>query len=50
MKPIAKAMTAALGVLVLTTTACATPDNRSQRLSSMPDVGRNRTIAATADG
>ncbi len=50
MKPIAKAMTAALGVLVLTTTACATPDNRSQRLSSMPDVGRHRTIAATADG
>lgn len=50
MKPIAKAMTAALGALVLTTTACATPDDRSQRFGAMPDVGRHRTIAATADG
>lgn len=50
MKPIAKAMTAALGALVLTTTACATPDDRSRRLGSMSDVGRHRTIAATVDG
>ena len=50
MKPIAKAMTAALGALVLMTTACATPDDRSQHLRFVPDVGRHRTIAATVDG
>ena len=50
MKPIAIAMTAALGALVLTTTACATPDDRSQRFGAMPDAGRHRTIAATVDG
>lgn len=50
MKPMAKAMTAALGAFVLTTTACATPDDRSQRFGAMPDAGRHRTIAPTVDG
>ncbi|TAJ74241.1 MAG: hypothetical protein EPO45_17765 [Sphingobium sp.] len=50
MKPIAKAMTAALSALVVTTTACATPGDRSRRAGVMPDAERQRTIAATADG
>jgi len=50
MKPIAKAMTAALGALVATMTACAAPGERPQGLGTMPDMERQRTIAATADG
>ena len=50
MKPITKAMTAALGALVATTTACAAPGGRPQQLGIMLDMERQRTIAATADG
>ena len=50
MTPIAKAMTVALGALVVTTTACATPGDRSRRAGVMPDAERQRTIAATAEG
>lgn len=50
MKPITKAMTAALGSLVLMTTACATQGERAGRAVVMPGTERQRTIAAMADG
>ncbi|MFQ3894774.1 hypothetical protein [Sphingobium sp. R-7] len=50
MKPITKAMTAALGALVATTTACATQGERPRRAGVMPNTERQRTIAAMADG
>ncbi|BAV63227.1 hypothetical protein [Sphingobium cloacae] len=50
MKPIARAMTAALSVLVVTTTACATAGDRARRAGVTPDPERPRSIAATAEG
>jgi len=50
MTPIARAMTAALGALIATTTACAAPGERPQRATAGPEVQRQRAIAATADG
>lgn len=50
MKPIAKAMMSVLGVLVATTTACAAPGERLRRAEIMPEVERQRTIAATTNG
>ncbi|QUT07239.1 hypothetical protein KFK14_07470 [Sphingobium phenoxybenzoativorans] len=50
MKPITKAMTAALSALIATTTACAAPGERPQRGSNAPNLQRPRAIAATADG
>lgn len=50
MKPIAKAMTAALGAFLATTTACAAPDDHVRRADALSDIERQRTIAATADG
>ncbi|MGI9377294.1 MAG: hypothetical protein ACR2PC_14580 [Tsuneonella suprasediminis] len=50
MKPIAKVMTAVLGALIATTTACAVPGERPRRAKVMPDVGQQRTIAATTGG
>jgi len=47
MKPIAKAMTAALTAM---TTACVAPGAPPKRATVMPDMDRQRTIAATADG
>jgi len=49
MKPITRAMTAALSAFVVTTTACATQGERA-RAGVMPDTERQRTIAAVADG
>ena len=50
MKPIAKAMAAALGALLATTSACAAPDGHLRRGEAQSDIQRQRTIAATADG
>ena len=50
MRPIAKTMTAALGMLIATTAACAAPNERIRRADAMSDIERQRTIAATADG
>jgi hypothetical protein len=49
MKPIAKAMTAALGTLIATTTACATPGEHRQA-GVTPAIDRQRIVAATDDG
>ncbi|AMG73082.1 MULTISPECIES: hypothetical protein [Sphingomonadales] len=50
MMPIAKAMTAALGTLIATTTACAGPGGHGRQASITPTAERPRIVVATVDG
>lgn len=50
MKPIAKAMTAALGTLIVTTTACAGPGGHGRQTVIAPVAEQPRIVVATVDG
>ena len=50
MMPIAKAMTAALGTLIVTTTACAGPGGHGRQTVIAPVAEQPRIVVATVDG
>jgi len=50
MMPIAKAMTAALGTLIVTTTACAGPGGHGRQTGIAPVAEQPRIVVATVDG
>jgi len=50
MTPIAKTMTAALGTLIVTTTACAGPGGHGRQAGSVPVAERPRIVVATVEG
>ena len=50
MMPIAKAMTAALGTLIVTTTACAGPGGHGRQTVIAPVAKQPRIVVATVDG
>mgnify|MGYP001573670650 FL=1 len=50
MTPIAKAMTAALGTLIATTTACAGPGEHGRQAGIASVAERPRIVVATVDG
>jgi hypothetical protein len=50
MTPIAKTMTATLGTLIVTTTACAGPGGHGRQAGITPVAERPRIVVATVDG